>query len=141
MLDENTDSEIGIEDTTEESDPALDNREAPVFLIKGLRQGTTTWPESEDTNLEGDRDLQAEGKYKDERSAWEKIEQSLGLGTWSYVTLGVSIFIILLNTTLGPGWLARLVQGDDYNPGIVTTTEGQQAYQVMPLDDPVNLLE
>lgn len=74
-------------------------------------------------------------------SSCEQLQGSLGLGTWSYIGLGLSLMIILLNNTLGLGWLGRLVTPDFDTEGM-TNIENQRPgqVQVLPLDDTSNLL-
>lgn len=76
----------------------------------------------------------------DTRPAWEKVEASLGLGVWSYVGLGLAVFIIALNNVLGVGWAAKIID-PEYEPDSVLSLQQQgQQIQYMPLDDESNLL-
>lgn len=70
----------------------------------------------------------------------EKVQAALGLGVWSYVGLGLAVFIIALNNVLGVGWAAKLID-PDYEPDSVLTVPQQRGQiQYMPLDDSSNLL-
>lgn len=131
--------------STEEGEEleGTEDREAPTFVIKGLGQGTKSWreavrEESLSDDAEGDSSNTSSGG---ESSTWERVTQALGIGTWSYVTLGFSVFIILLNNTLGPGWLTRLLQGETFDQASTANIVEQRPFQVIPLDDPSNLLE
>lgn len=76
----------------------------------------------------------------DTTPAWEKVQAALGLGVWSYVGLGLAVFIIALNNVLGVGWAAKLID-PDYEPDSVLDVQQQgRQIQYMPLDDTSNLL-
>ncbi|CAM9583791.1 unnamed protein product [Ectocarpus fasciculatus] len=71
---------------------------------------------------------------------WEKVQAALGLGVWSYVGLGLAIFIIVLNNVLGVGWATKIVN-PEYEPDSVLDVQQQgRQIQYMPLDDASNLL-
>lgn len=74
-------------------------------------------------------------------ATFPQLQKSLGLGAWSYVGLGTAIFVLVLNNTLGLGWLGRLFGGDFDTEGIVDVEgQRQQQVQVMQLDGDSNLL-
>lgn len=73
---------------------------------------------------------------QDERSVWQKAQEALGLGFWSYAGFGLALFILTLNNTLGLGWLARLIGAEGSGPRIDVNPQ----VQILPLDDPSNLL-
>lgn len=76
----------------------------------------------------------------DTTPVWEKVQAALGLGVWSYVGLGLAVFIIALNNVLGVGWAAKLID-PDYEPDSVLDVQQQgRQIQYMPLDDTSNLL-
>ncbi|CAM9640357.1 unnamed protein product [Scytosiphon promiscuus] len=76
----------------------------------------------------------------DETPVWEKVQAALGLGVWSYVGLGLAVFIIALNNVLGVGWATKMVN-PDYEPDSVLDVQEQgRQIQYMPLDDASNLL-
>lgn len=81
-----------------------------------------------------------DGDEAGERSVWEKLQESLGLGTWSYVGLGLALFIILLNNVLGAGWLSRAINPAFDPEGMIDVEREGRQIQVMPLDDASNLL-
>ncbi|CAM9513015.1 unnamed protein product, partial [Laminaria digitata] len=83
--------------------------------------------------------LQEEGgEY--EMPVWDRVQMSLGLGKWSYAGLGLALFIIFLNNWLGVGWLTRAMTPDFDTEGLVDLEQRGQQIQVMPMDDPSNLL-
>lgn len=127
--------------------------DAPILFIKGLKEGggVGVWGDDgreEDTATavaEGLRNAQigdgdGDGDEAEERSVWEKLQESLGLGTWSYVGLGLALFIILLNNVLGAGWLSRAINPDFDREGIINVEREGRQIQIMPLDDASNLL-
>lgn len=151
---------------------AEEDSDTPIFYIKGLKDGggVGVWGDEDDGKsrpLEGGDAVSAakamknaisrntmggaaeveegeEEKAADNNPVWERIQASLGLGTWSYVGLGVSLFLILLNNFLGLGWLARFLV-PDFDPLV---GEGQpskspsqnQEIETMPLGAPSNFL-
>ncbi|CAM9193708.1 unnamed protein product [Ectocarpus sp. 6 AP-2014] len=71
---------------------------------------------------------------------WEKVQAALGLGVWSYVGLGLAVFIIVLNNVLGVGWATKIIN-PEYEPDSVLEVQEQgRQIQYMPLDDASNLL-
>lgn len=71
---------------------------------------------------------------------WEKVQAALGLGVWSYVGLGLAVFIIVLNNVLGVGWATKIIN-PEYEPDSVLDVQQQgRQIQYMPLDDASNLL-
>ncbi|CAN0236733.1 unnamed protein product [Ectocarpus sp. 12 AP-2014] len=71
---------------------------------------------------------------------WEKVQAALGLGVWSYVGLGLAVFIIVLNNVLGVGWATKIIN-PEYEPDSVLEVQQQgRQIQYMPLDDASNLL-
>lgn len=129
------------------------DNDTPILYIKGLKQGggVGVWDDDgrgEDNAAavaEGLRtaeigDGDGDGGEAEERSVWEKLQESLGLGTWSYVGLGLALFIILLNNVLGAGWLSRAFSPDFDRGGVVDVEREGRQIQVMPLDDASNLL-
>lgn len=75
-----------------------------------------------------------------EMPVWDRVQMSLGLGKWSYAGLGLALFIIFLNNWLGVGWLTRAMTPDFDTEGLVDIEQRGQQIQVMPMDDPSNLL-
>lgn len=122
-----------------------DERETPVFRVRGLGDVTsresarTESRESSENQTPTDKRLLP--KATDQGSTWEAFTRSLGIGPWTYVLLGSSIFILLLNTILGPGWFARVIQSDGgFDAGESSSSRGG-VYRIMPMDDPSNLLD
>lgn len=130
---------------------AGDDNGTPIYYIRGLKEGggIGAWGDTDDFDGAGDVDsdeayaaaMQSAQSGNDEagdKSTWDKMRVSMGLGTLSYVGLGLALFILILNNTLGPGWLGRFTSGDFDTEGIENIEN--QAFQVMPLDGPNNLL-
>lgn len=87
-----------------------------------------------------DQDV-VEGEEGDfEMPVWDRVQMSLGLGKWSYAGLGLAVFIIFLNNWLGVGWLTRVMTPDFDTEGLVDVEGRGQQIQIMPMDDPSNLL-
>ncbi|CAM9539241.1 unnamed protein product [Ascophyllum nodosum] len=74
---------------------------------------------------------------EDDTPVWDKIQQSLGLGKWSYIGLGLALFMITLNNVLGLGWLGRAINPDFE---LVDVESQRSQIEVMRLDDPSNLI-
>lgn len=154
---------------------AAEDSDAPIFFIKGLKEGggVGVWGDSADGNSDdnagggggnaammaralrnAEREIEGGGNYEegveeageveeeqaDATPVWEKVQAALGLGVWSYVGLGLAVFIIALNNVLGVGWAAKLID-PDYEPDSVLDVQQQgRQIQYMPLDDSSNLL-
>lgn len=166
---------------------AAEDTDAPIFYIKGLKEGGGVGVWGKDGKNKGsggdggdddddvgndvsrargggdaammaralrnaEREVEGGGNYEegleeeedgepvDTRPVWEKVEAALGLGVWSYVGLGLAVFIIALNNVLGVGWAAKIID-PEYEPDSVFTVEQQgRQIQYMPLDDDSNLL-
>lgn len=140
---------------------STDDSDAPIFYIKGLKEGggVGVWGDDVDGSAGGRGDAgrvekamrnaamgeeaaydEVEGEGRDETPLWDKVQASLGLGFWSYAGLGLALFIIVLNNWLGVGWLGRAINPDFDTEGMVNVERQTQQVQVMPLDDPSNLL-
>lgn len=76
----------------------------------------------------------------DATPVWEKVQAALGLGVWSYVGLGLAVFIIALNNVLGVGWAAKFIDPDFDPDSVIDLQQQGRQIQYMPLDDTSNLL-
>lgn len=129
----------------EEENSSGEELETPVFRVRGLGDLTsresalTEGRESSENQTPTDKSVPL--KSTDQGSTWEAVTSALGIGPWTYVLLGSSIFIILLNTILGPGWFARVIQSDGGSDARESSSSRNGVYQIMPLDDPSNLLD
>ncbi|CAM9708911.1 unnamed protein product [Sphacelaria rigidula] len=124
----------------------------PMLYIKGLKKSNdVVRQEDVEKVVRSARTARGEGGAEEETEQildeeqegfdWERLTKALGLGTWSYVGLGLSLALILLNTTLGLGWVSRLVTPEFDKEGIENIEEQRKGdIQVLPLDDPSNLL-
>ncbi|CAM9443383.1 unnamed protein product [Choristocarpus tenellus] len=137
------DSETSDPGVPEIGDREVDEvtKEVPsVFKVRGLQKDrwrATPWSEGrEDVEVMESKGVSDDQGVADTRSTWEKVQKALGLGFYSYAGLGLALIIIFLNQTLGLGWLAKLLGGD----GGGVFVETQSPFQVVPLDDPSNLL-
>lgn len=126
---------VGIWDEENENGEAVGEGNA-VRVAKAMRNAVALGRGEEVEEIEETEESEAE----DEVPILEKIQMSLGLGTWSYVGLGLSVFIIFLNNFLGMGWMTRVLQPDFDTEGLVDVEQQRQQIQVMPLDDASNLL-
>lgn len=77
----------------------------------------------------------------DAMPVWDKVQAALGLGFWSYAGLALSVFIILLNNVLGPGWAAKFIDPEFEPDSVIDLQQQGRQIQYMPLDDASNLLE
>lgn len=88
---------------------------------------------------DGEEGLEA-AEPMDETPVWDKVQRALGLGVWSYVGLGLAVFIIALNNVLGVGWATKLVNPEFEPDSVLDVQEQGRQIQYMPLDDASNLL-
>ena len=131
--------------------PPIQNSETPVFYIKGLKGGVGATRSQGDDAGEGRSHIITQrsasgvsetGEIRgmdgeDDTPVWDKIQQSLGLGKWSYIGLGLALFMITLNNVLGLGWLGRAINPDFE---LVDVESQRSQIEVMRLDDPSNLI-
>lgn len=169
--------------TKQERVQEAEDSNAPIFYIKGLKDGggVGVWGDDGDgdsTSANDDaggdpsrargggnaammaralrnaeREIEGGGSYEegvedeggigepvDTTPVWEKVQAALGLGVWSYVGLGLAVFIIALNNVLGVGWAAKLIDPDFEPDSVLDLQQQGRQIQYMPLDDASNLL-
>lgn len=122
-----------------------EERDTPVFRVRGLEdlksRESSRMEGRESSENQTPTDKRLPLKATDQGSTWEAVTSALGIGPWTYLLLGSSIFILLLNTMLGPGWFSRVIQNDRGFDTRERSSSRNGVYQIMPLDDPSNLLD
>jgi hypothetical protein len=107
----------------------------PSFLLKDV---DTKSFNIIDEAMPSEEPLEASTTRPEPPEGWAKVESALGLGVWSYIGLGTAVLIIFLNSSLGPGWASRILDGESAIP---QPSGSNLPYTVVPLNRPENLLQ
>jgi hypothetical protein len=107
----------------------------PSFLLKDVNTKSFNII---DEAMPAEEPLDVSTTQPEPPEGWAKVESALGLGVWSYIGLGTAILIIFLNSSLGPGWASRILDGESAIP---TPSGSNLPYTVIPLNRPENLLQ